>query len=88
MNGLVNWVLEKMRTEYPEQFAAATGMSVDAMRAALRNNDAAALQRLKQCAANVQQQQPQVWQDAASWMRENFPGPTASEKQTQNQQPK
>ena len=86
MNGLVNWVLEKMRTEYPEQFAAATGMSVDAMRAALRNNDAAALQRLKQCAANVQKQQPQVWQDAESWMQEHFPGHSGQGKTNTTQQ--
>lgn len=88
MNGLRNWVFEQLSSRFPEQFSAATGMSVAAMRDAIARGDASARERVRAAAARMQQEQPNAWQNAEAWAKQNFPPTVGTEKQTQPNNPK
>ena len=87
MNGLVNWVLSAIGHMCPQAFVTYMGMTVEQASAAIARGDTGVLRKVKQFYATMQQQQPTVCQTAENGLRENFPGPMASENQTQTNNP-
>ena len=87
MNGLVNWVLQSIAQMCPQEFARHMGMTAEQAAAALARGDTGVLRKVKHFFELMQQQQPTVCQTAENLLREQFPGPMASENQTQTNNP-